>query len=90
MTNEQRKKLLDEVDQEVTQACADDVAKLTAISENDLKTMLPADLDKEQMEKLMAIVGDETRSNEKKAKAINAIAGLSEIAVNLAAKIAKT
>ena len=89
MTDEERKKLLDEVDEEVDQKLAGDIAKLGGCTPDELKAIAPADLDKAKLEKLMAIIGDATLSNEQKAKAINAITGLSKIAIDLAAKVAK-
>jgi hypothetical protein len=89
MTDEERRKILDEVDRVVGQILADAVAKLSGCSTDELKTIALDALDKEKLEQLMAIVGDATRSNEKKAEAINAIAGLSQIAIDLAAKVAK-
>jgi hypothetical protein len=88
MTDEERKKMLDDVDQEVDQKLAGDIATLSGCTPDELKAIAPADLDKATFEKLMAIVGDATLSNEKKAEAINAIAGLSKIAIGLAAKVA--
>lgn len=38
---------------------------------------------------MIAILGDATRSNQQKAKAINSIAGAVKIAIGLAAKVAK-
>ena len=89
MTPEERRKLLDEVDDEVARVKAGDIAKLSGFSEAELKAIVPAAVDRGKLDELMAIVGDATLSNKKKAAAINAVAGLSKIAIGLAAKIAK-
>jgi hypothetical protein len=90
MTNEERTKLLDEVDAEVVrQLDADQLAVLCGSSPAELQAIAPAALDAEKLQSLFAILGDATRSNTVKAQAIRSIAGLSEIAINLAAKLAK-
>jgi hypothetical protein len=86
MTDEERKKMLDEVDETVNQVLAGDIGKLCGCTPGQLKQITPADLDKTTFEILMGVVGDATRSNEQKAKAINAIAGIAQMAIDLARK----
>lgn len=89
MTEEERKKLLDEVDADMDQKFGDKITALSKCSREELQAICPPDLPKDKFEQLMAIVGNDTLSNEQKADAIQSIAGLANIAVNLAAKIAK-
>lgn len=82
--------MLDEVDAEVERKLdASQIAALAGCSADELQALAPADLDSAKLEQLMAIVGDVTRSNEQKAAAIQSIAGLTDIAIGLAAKLAK-
>ena len=61
MTDKERKKMLDEVDQEVGQILADAIAKLGGCSTAELKAIAADALDRERLEQLMAIVRDVTR-----------------------------
>jgi len=81
--------ILDRAQAKTDQQLGRDIEKLAGCSEAELKRIVPPDLDKKKVAQLMAIVRDTTSSNEKKAAAINKIAGLSEIAIGLAAKVAK-
>ncbi|HXE42333.1 MAG TPA: hypothetical protein VN516_04845 [Candidatus Baltobacteraceae bacterium] len=89
MTDDERKKLLDETDAEMDEKFGNRIAALCRCSREELQAIVPPELPKAQFEQLMAIVGDAARTNEQKAKAIQSIAGLSEIVIGLAAKIAK-
>lgn len=82
--------MLDEVDAEVEHKLnSSQIAALCGCSADELRAIAPADLDGAKLQQLMAIVGDATRSNEQKAAAIQSIAGLADIAIGLAAKVAK-
>jgi hypothetical protein len=81
--------LLDRAQKRTDRQLRGDIEKLTRCSAREWKRIVPAGLDAKKVRQLMAVVRDTTLSNEKKAEAINAIAGLSGIAVALAAKIAK-
>jgi len=65
------------------------IEKLTRCSAEEWKRIVPAEVNRKQLQQLEAICHDATLSNEKKAEAINAIAGLTEMAVGLAAKIGR-
>jgi hypothetical protein len=58
-------------------------------SDAELKAIAPRDFDRRKLEQLMRIVGDAARSNAYKARAVKAAAGLTDLAVSLAARIAK-
>lgn len=91
MTNEERKRMLDEVDAEVSMKLdGAQIAALSGCSPEELRAIAPADLDSAKLQQLVAIVGDATRSNDQKAAAIRSIAGLTDIAIGLTAKLAKT
>jgi hypothetical protein len=81
--------ILDRAQKKTDGQLSGDIEKLTRCSAAEWKSIVPADLDREKVKQLMGIVRDETLSNEKKAEAVRAVAGLSEIAIGLAAKVAK-
>ena len=67
---------------------ADSVAALCNLSEDELSKIVPKAIDEDSLDALMKIVGDATKSNKAKATAIRNIAGLAEIAIGLAKKLA--
>jgi hypothetical protein len=81
--------ILDRAQRKTDRQLRQEIEILTRCSPGQWKRLLPADVDRKKLAQLTAIVRDETLSNQNKAEAIRAIAGLSDIVVDLAAKVAK-
>ena len=81
--------ILDRAQRKTDRQLQRDIRRLTRCSRDEWERILPADVDREKLERLEAIVRDDTLSNARKTRAIRAVAGLSAIAIDLAAKLAK-
>lgn len=67
---------------------ASEASSLIHLTDEEIKAITPALMDKEKLAELMSVVKDATKSNEEKAKAIRTISGLAEAAVSMLRKLA--
>lgn len=88
MTDEELQALLDETETKTNEALAGSVGRLAKLTDAELQALIPPGIDQEAMNKLIEIVQAATRSNVQKAQAIKSIAGLTDLALKLAKKVA--
>lgn len=65
---------------------ASQISSLTHMTDDEINKLAPANIDKENLAKLLKIVSDSTLNNNQKADAIRNTTGLLEIAIPLISK----
>jgi uncharacterized ParB-like nuclease family protein len=81
--------ILDRAQAETDRQLRRAIQSLSRCTKAELRAMAPPNLDAEKMEALMEVLADATRSNAAKARAVQSAAGLLDLAIGLAAKVAK-
>lgn len=65
--------LADEAKDITDQQLSSQISSLTRLTQDEIDSIAPAPLDKENLQKLIGIIKDSTKSNEQKAEAIKTI-----------------